>query len=37
MTYFGIIHRFVSYFSIVVAPDEYYFSLVMNPDDDSKG
>jgi hypothetical protein len=36
-TYFGIAYRFVSYFSRVVAPDEYYFSLVMNPDDDSKG
>ena len=32
---FGVAHRFVSYFSRVVAPDEYHFSPVMNPDDDS--
>ena len=36
-TYFGIAHRFVSYFSRVVAPDEYHFSPVMNLDDDSEG
>jgi len=36
-TYFGIAHRFVSYFSRVVAPDEYHFSVVTNPDDDGEG
>jgi superfamily II DNA helicase RecQ len=32
--YFGIALRFVSYFSRVVAPDEYHFSAVAEDDDD---
>ncbi|KAK6428910.1 hypothetical protein LTR95_014944 [Oleoguttula sp. CCFEE 5521] len=36
-TYFGIAHRFVSYFSRVVAPDKYHFSPVTSLDDDSEG
>ena len=35
-TYFGIAHRFVSYFSKVVAPDDYHFSLVADAEDDSE-
>jgi hypothetical protein len=35
-TYFGIALRFVSYFSKVVAPDNYHFSLVADVDDDSE-
>jgi hypothetical protein len=33
-TYFGMALRFVSYFSRVVAPDEYHFSAVAEDDDD---
>jgi hypothetical protein len=33
-SYFRIALRFVSYFSRVVAPDKYYFSLVAGVDDD---
>jgi hypothetical protein len=33
-TYFGMALRFVSYFSRVVAPDEYHFSAVAENDDD---
>lgn len=33
-TYFGIALRFVSYFSRVVAPNEYHFSAVAKDDDD---
>ena len=32
-TYFGMALRFVSYFSRVVAPDEYHFSAVAEDDD----
>jgi hypothetical protein len=32
--YFGIALRFVSYFSRVVAPDEYHFSTVAEDNDD---
>jgi hypothetical protein len=34
ISYFGIALRFVSYFSRVVAPNEYYFSPVAGTDDD---
>ena len=33
-TYFGMALRFVSYFSRVVAPDEYHFSAVAEDDDE---
>ena len=33
-TYFGMALRFVSYFSRVVAPDEYHFSAMVAGDDD---
>jgi hypothetical protein len=35
-TYFRTVLRFVSYFHRVVAPDEYYFSAVTDPDDDGE-
>jgi hypothetical protein len=35
-TYFRTALRFVSYFYRVVAPDEYHFSAVTDPDDDSE-
>lgn len=34
VSYFGIALRFVSYFSRVVAPDEYHFSAIAEDDDD---
>jgi hypothetical protein len=33
-SYFGIALRFVSYFSRVIAPNEYHFSLAADTDDD---
>jgi superfamily II DNA helicase RecQ len=35
-TYFGMALRFVSYFSRVVAPDEYHFSAMVEGDDDTQ-